>query len=229
MASGRPVDVAVNPISIHTQTVPISRSGWFTSVSLRHAAANVGLAILFFGALLPGAVHYGNSVADVIWIAGAILMGVFSLVRVTPRAATVNAQSVMATALMIVPPMLVEGGAASLGVLANCAIAVELAGIVFSQTARLYLGRRFGLLPANRGIITSGPFRIVRHPNYLGWLILSLGYLMAYPAVVYALMIVFTLPIMMWRIGLEENLLMQDPTYRAYCETTRYRLIPGLL
>jgi protein-S-isoprenylcysteine O-methyltransferase Ste14 len=219
----------VNQILLNSHSASIARTGWLANVSLRHLAGNVGLAILFFAALVPGAVSYGNNVADAIWIAGAFLMGAFSLVRVPPRSVSLNEQSVMATALMIVPPMLVGGGTPSAGMLANCAIAVELVGIVVSQTARLYMGRRFGLLPANRGIITSGPFRLVRHPNYLGWLVLSAGYLMAHPAVAYALMIAFTLPFMMWRIALEENLLLQDPTYRTYCGTTRYRLIPGVL
>ena len=26
------------------------------------------------------------------------------------------------------------------------------------------LGRRFGLLPANRGVVSTGPFRLIRHP-----------------------------------------------------------------
>src|SRR5260370_1278619 len=67
------------------------------------------------------------------------------------------------------------------GVLRDIAIAVELVGVAFSQVSRVYLGRRFGLLPANRGVVSTGPFRLIRHPVYLGWLVLLLGYAMAFP------------------------------------------------
>src|SRR6266849_5366427 len=104
----------------------------------------------------------------------------------------------------------------------------QLFGVVLSQVGRLYMGRSFGLLPANRGVITTGPFRLVRHPIYLGWFILTVGYVMAYPNALNALAVICTLPFMMWRIDLEEKLLCDDPSYRAYAERVRYRLIPWL-
>ncbi|MBV9182983.1 MAG: isoprenylcysteine carboxylmethyltransferase family protein, partial [Acidobacteria bacterium] len=103
------------------------------------------------------------------------------------------------------------------------------AGLVMSQWSRLYLGRRFGLLPANRGIVTGGPFRIVRHPIYAGWLVLTVGFLMAYPSLLNLAMVVIALLFMIWRIALEEELLRADPAYRAYCATTHYRLVPGII
>jgi protein-S-isoprenylcysteine O-methyltransferase Ste14 len=68
----------------------------------------------------------------------------------------------------------------------------------------------------------------VRHPIYLGWFILTAGYVMTYPNVLNALAVIGTLPFMMWRIILEEELLCEDPSYRAYAEQVRYRLIPWL-
>ena len=37
-----------------------------------------------------------------------------------------------------------------------------------------------------------------------------------------------TLPFMMWRISLEEELLVDDPEYRDYEERVSFRLIPGV-
>ena len=60
------------------------------------------------------------------------------------------------------------------------ALILELLGVTLTQVARIYMGRSFGILPANRGIVSNGPFRWVRHPIYLGWLVLSIGYAMFY-------------------------------------------------
>lgn len=200
----------------------------FSSPGLRHAAANLGLAILFFGSLAPGALHYGTGVANLIWAVGAAVMGVLSLVRIPPNAAMVNLRSILAVAGMTLVPAQIRPTVASVGVLASCAVTLELVGVVLSQVGRLYMGRSFGLLPANRGVVSTGPFRLMRHPIYLGWFILTVGYVMAYPNVLNALAVICTLPFMMWRIDLEEKLLCEDPSYRAYTEQVRYRLIPWL-
>lgn len=206
------------------ETHPLS----FSSPGLRQTAANLGLAILFFGSLAPDALHYGTGVANLIWAAGAALMGVLSLVRIPPNAAMVNLRSILAVAGMTLVPAQIRPTVASVGILASCAVILELFGVVLSQLGRLYLGRSFGLLPANRGVVTTGPFRLMRHPIYLGWLILTVGYVMAYPNVLNVLAVVGTLPFMMWRIMLEEELLCEDPSYRTYTERVRYRLIPWL-
>ena len=35
---------------------------------------------------------------------------------------------------------------------------------------KVVLGRSFGLVPANRGIVARGPYLLVRHPIYAGYL-----------------------------------------------------------
>lgn len=206
----------------------------FTRSGLLNAASNVGVALLFFGAFLPGKLHhegYHSGAADDVWLAGALLMGLFSLVRVPPRSSTVTVSSVAATTGMMLLPALIRPlpGIASVGLLHSAGLIVELAGVLFTQVARIYLGRSFGLLPANRGIVSNGPFRIVRHPIYTGWLVLSIGYVLIYPALSNVLPVVAALPFMMWRIGQEEALLSQDPDYRGYMEHVHYRVIPYLL
>src|SRR5260370_17955871 len=77
----------------------------FSSPRLRQAAANLGLAILFFGSLAPDALHYGTGVANLIWAVGAALMGVLSLVRIPPNAPMVNLRSILALpGMTLLPP-----------------------------------------------------------------------------------------------------------------------------
>jgi len=115
------------------------------------------------------------------------------------------------------------------GVLATTGLIFELFGVVLTQVARVYMGRSFGILPANRGIVSKGPFRSVRHPIYFGWLILSLGYAMSFASERNILLIAMTLPFMVWRIGQEEVHLSADPEYLQYMKQVRYRLWPGVL
>ncbi len=201
----------------------------FTRAGLANAASNVCLAVLFGAALLPGIHRYVNSVADIIWATGAALMCLLSLVRVPPRTVAVNIRAISATAGMMLVPTLIAPSVPAVGVLYKAGVALEMIGLLLTQVARVYLGRRFGLLPANRGVVSTGPFALMRHPIYSGWLLLTIGYTMIYPSWRNVLVILGTLPFMVWRIGQEEALLREDAGYRSYLERVRYRLLPYIL
>jgi protein-S-isoprenylcysteine O-methyltransferase Ste14 len=216
---------AAEPAEVPSEPEAKARS----RAGLRHAAANIGVALMFFLALMPNAAHYGSGAANLIWLVGAALMGVLSLIRVPPSAAMVTPKALAAvTGMLLMPTLIKAHGPAMSTTVASAGMVLELAGVALSQVARVYMGRRFGLLPANRGIVSTGPFRFVRHPIYVGWFVLSLGFALSYPSVRNFAMIALTLPFMMWRITLEEELLTADVDYRVYCERVRYRLIPGL-
>jgi protein-S-isoprenylcysteine O-methyltransferase Ste14 len=216
----------VDPAAAAPKPEP-SRPSW---ASFRNSLGNICLALLFFVVLIPNkSPHYHSTLATDIWLWGAVLMGVLSLVRVPPRTSMVNIRSILATAAMMITPALMRPGVlVTTGWLARAAIALELVGIVLTQVARIYLGRRFGLLPANRGIASNGPFRWMRHPIYSGWVVLTIGFLMAYPNPRNIALFVLSIPFLIWRISLEEEHLTEDPEYRAYVEKTPWRLFPGI-
>jgi protein-S-isoprenylcysteine O-methyltransferase Ste14 len=86
-------------------------------------------------------------------------------------------------------------------------------------------------IQADRGqhVVTKGPYRIVRHPGYLGGAVaavltpLLLGSLWGLTtAMIYVALIAV-------RTALEDRTLHEElPGYREYAQRTRYRLVPGV-
>jgi protein-S-isoprenylcysteine O-methyltransferase Ste14 len=94
------------------------------------------------------------------------------------------------------------------------------------------LGNRFsGLVAIQPGhtLVTSGVYRVIRHPSYLGSLVNSLGWALAFRAGVGLLLAALILPPLLARIRAEERLLRAEfgAEYDAYRARTS-RLIPGL-
>jgi protein-S-isoprenylcysteine O-methyltransferase Ste14 len=94
------------------------------------------------------------------------------------------------------------------------------------------LGNRFsGLVAIQPGhtLVTGGIYGIVRHPSYLGLLINSIGWALAFRSGVGLLFTALMLPPLIARIRAEEALLRSQfgAEYGAYSAHT-WRLIPGL-
>lgn len=94
------------------------------------------------------------------------------------------------------------------------------------------LGNRFsGLVAIQPGhqLVTDGVYGLIRHPSYLGLMIGSLGWALAFRSGVGLLLVLLTLPPLVARIRAEEALLRSQfgAEYEAYCARTS-RLIPGL-
>jgi protein-S-isoprenylcysteine O-methyltransferase Ste14 len=78
-------------------------------------------------------------------------------------------------------------------------------------------------------LVTNGIYGVIRHPSYLGLLINSLGWALAFRSVVGVLLTALTIPPLLARIHAEEKMLRSEfcAEYDAYCARTS-RLIPGL-
>ena len=90
----------------------------------------------------------------------------------------------------------------------------------------LALGRCFGMLPEARGLVTRGPYRLVRHPVYLGELGVCAGLVIGAPTLWNAGCAVVILGAQIVRMGLEERALETEfPEYGEYARRTP-RLLP---
>ena len=99
---------------------------------------------------------------------------------------------------------------------------------VLSLASLATLGRRFGIRPALRGLTTAGPYRIVRHPIYLGYLLGDIGYNLQEWNSGTVLLVMIGWIALIYRIYAEERVLSQDAGWPKYTTLVPYRLIPGV-
>jgi protein-S-isoprenylcysteine O-methyltransferase Ste14 len=111
-------------------------------------------------------------------------------------------------------------------VLAGDLIAVAFCVWLFVSV--LFLGRCFGVLPEARGLVTSGPYRLVRHPVYLGEIGACVGLAIASPSLRNTALLCLLAGAQAVRMGLEEEALARAfPRYVEYAARTP-QLIPRL-
>ena len=101
-------------------------------------------------------------------------------------------------------------------------------GASLSLISLLAMGRLFGIRPALRGLVTSGPYRFVRHPIYLSYLLADIGYNLQEWNSVTLLLVLVGWVSLVYRIYAEERVLSQHAEWPAYVVLVRYRLFPGL-
>lgn len=115
--------------------------------------------------------------------------------------------------------MLISDGYA--GLLMMCGVALNLA-------AKVSLWRSFGLAPANRGIRVGGPYRLIRHPMYLGYFLTQVGFLLTNLSIGNVIKYLITWTVQLLRIREEESFLLKDKSYRELAKRVRFRLVPGI-
>lgn len=141
------------------------------------------------------------------------------------------ATSAYAWAIAIVgtcSPLLVLPAAAASLIPVDVAAFLMLAGLFVSLAAKAFLRRSFGIVAASRGVRRGGPYRLVRHPMYSGYVITQIGFLLLNPTLWNVAVYALTWTTLLMRVREEESFLSQDPAYRDYQADVRYRLLPGV-
>lgn len=101
-------------------------------------------------------------------------------------------------------------------------------GLFTQVSAKVSLGLSFGIVPANRGVKSDGPYRLVRHPIYAGYTLTHIGLWLAAPSLLNAALYITALVLQVARIEREERVLSADLVYREFAQRVRYRLLPGV-
>ncbi len=106
---------------------------------------------------------------------------------------------------------------------------VAAGALLLAITSRLTLGRNISIVPAQRNLVTVGPYAYIRHPIYTVVLLTYISLNLQIFTPVNLLMTSTVFMLFMFKSLAEEKFLKKDPEYREYMQKVRYRWIPFVI
>ncbi len=215
------------------------RESWVkatASLVQKHASLSLDLLerSIVVGLHVPFALwFYQTAIADfhvvyVATIASEVLPIVLIMTRRFSRVVSHNpADWVLAVAGSSMPLLAVPAAVPPLVPLYIWAV-LWFGGMFLQISAKLTLGRGFGIVAANRGIIMAGPYQVIRHPMYAGYVLVHVALLLACPSPANAALYASAFIVQVVRLLREEEILSRDVEDRTYATSVRYRLAPGV-
>jgi protein-S-isoprenylcysteine O-methyltransferase Ste14 len=164
---------------------------------------------------------------QVVLTAASEMLAVFFILTRRRGAIAIGLVPVLVAFAGTAAPLIVRPGGTPLLPMLVCSILMA-GGLALSVASKLYLNRSFGLVAANRGVKAGGPYRLVRHPMYLGYIINQLGFLLANFTGTNLLLYLAAWSFQLVRLREEEKVLFGDPAYRQLADRVPSRLIPGV-
>jgi protein-S-isoprenylcysteine O-methyltransferase Ste14 len=155
------------------------------------------------------------------------LVVALTLVRRTAQAVDRSWKARVLTLFATFGPLLVRPASGAVSP-ESLTIIISAIGLIIVVLGKLSLGRSFGFTPANRGVVSTGVYRSVRHPIYLGYLITHVGFVIANPTGRNLAVLLAADVALMLRAICEERTLALDDQYRAYMGRVRWRIVPGV-
>ena len=167
-------------------------------------------------------------------VTGLLLLASESLVVVLTiarrRAAVIDssAKAATVTGVSLVGPWMLRTADVGALVADNVTSMISGVGLLIVVASKMALGRSFGLVPANRGVVVRGPYGVVRHPIYLGYVISHVAFFLAQPTMWNAAVILIGDGTLIVRALMEERVLSGDAAYASYCRRVSWHLVPGV-
>jgi protein-S-isoprenylcysteine O-methyltransferase Ste14 len=109
-------------------------------------------------------------------------------------------------------------------------LALVVAGFLLITWTTVELGRQYSVyitLQQDHQLITSGPYRYIRHPRYLGVMVVALGLALLFRSWIALLALPFLLALLIFRLMDEEKLLREEfgGQWEEYVQRS-WRLVP---
>jgi len=240
--------VVGEPLEVHGLMSNASTTGEITAATTIPAAPPSWLAARLNPRVLPFGMRLLACLAQAIFVRAAVLAYLADTSRITlliliatevasflglmfsrPATATDYTPAALAMVAVVYCYVVFLDGSPGIKLIPEQAgAAIQIIGLSWTVYAKLSIGRSFGLLPANRGIVVVGAYRWVRHPIYAGYLVTHIGFLAAnfglHNLVVFSVLYF----VQGLRVLREEALLSRMAEYRAYVQQVRYRILPGV-
>ena len=161
-------------------------------------------------------------------LAAESLVVVLMIVRRRTKIVDRSLPTAVLTTISLLGPMLLRTNEGMSLVPDAVTALVTTVGLMIVIISKATIGRSFGIAPANRGIVARGPYNIVRHPIYLGYLVTHAAVLAAYPSLWNVMALVGGDVALVLRALAEERVLSADRDYQVYCGRVAWHLVPGL-
>ena len=186
-----------------------------------------GLLIALAANLLEDFQQTGR-VTGLLLLASELLVAILMIFRRRTLDVDRSAVSLLLTLVSVAGPFLLRPSEV-VGPIADAAtVSLSGFGLLIVIAGKLTLGRSFGIIPANRGVVTAGPYALVRHPIYFGYLLTHIAFVAANPTLRNMLIVTIADAALVLRALREEQTLEKDEQYQAYCRRVSWHVVPGV-
>ncbi len=167
-------------------------------------------------------------VTGLLLVVGESLVVVLTIMRRRAHVVDRSAAAAILTTVSLAGPVLLRADGQTPIASDQVTAMLSAIGLVLVVFGKMTLGRSFGVVPANRGVVVRGPYAFVRHPIYTGYLITHLAFVMAHPVPWNVTIVLIGDIALIFRALMEERVLSEDAAYRTYCQRVGWHLVPGV-
>jgi len=192
------------------------------------ARALVGILFAMFATNLFQDFLRTGHLTGLLLLVSESLVVVFTVGRRRATLVDHSVAAVVVTTLCLAGPSLLRTGDEVAMVPDSVTTVISALGLVLVVLAKVTLGRSFGLIPANRGVVVRGPYALVRHPIYAGYLVTHVAFLLAQPTAWNVAVLAVADGLLVVRALMEERVLKGDAQYELYCRRVSWHLVPGV-
>ena len=180
-------------------------------------------AVLLNVWVLGNTVHAGLWLFSLVSVLETILMMVTTLIK--PKAITKDWWGWTASIFIMIFPLTATDVLQTHTVIPLGRIFVGdflmLIAVLLEIVSLVYLNTAFTQVPEARKVVVKGPYRYIRHPLYVSYVLVYLGQAVQWDELLYWITMVIFLVVLVFRAKAEENILRQTfSTYEAYQQKT---------